>query len=122
MQLSFDKRKQDCLSKTDKSSIGSWDKPIRELCQKITKNNKYYTLSSCSGRIVLIKNIKKKTHDLFLFRSHNKINLNQLKNQLEKSIKINIKEGILFKQEPPILHVCCETLKDAQDLLFKARE
>jgi tRNA wybutosine-synthesizing protein 3 len=118
MNVPFERRKQDCLGKDDKSSIGSWDKPILSLCEKINSLENLYTLSSCSGRIVLIKNIDKKTHDLFVLRSHGKITFNELKKALEN---FKGKESLMFKQEPPILHICCKELEDAEALLNKAR-
>ena len=117
--ITFERRKADCLTKDDKSSIGSWDKPIQKLCDKINKSENYYTLSSCSGRHVLIKNVEKKTHDLFLFRTHNKISFNELKKELNNSLES--KEGVIYKQEPVILHVCCKTLEDSEKLLNKSR-
>lgn len=118
--ITFARRKSDCLSKDDKSSIGSWDKHILELCEKINSRENYYTLSSCSGRVVLIKNVSAKTHGLFVFRSHDKISFNQLMKELNENV--NGKEGIIFKQEPPILHVCCASLEDSEKLLNLARE
>jgi tRNA wybutosine-synthesizing protein 3 len=117
--ISFERRKSDCLSKADKSSIGEWDIPIRKLCEKINKKKEYYTLSSCSGRVVLIKNIDKKQPDMFVLREHDKITFSQLKKALED---YRGKEGLLFKQEGVILHVCCKTLEDAEKMLNLARE
>jgi len=52
---------------------------------------------------------------IFLFFvSHDLISFEELKSELEK---IDSSELIIFKQEPVILHVACETLKDAQALL-----
>lgn len=117
--ITFQRRKIDCLSKTDKSSIGSWDKPILDLCNRINKIENLYTLSSCSGRIVLIKNFEKKQPGMFVFRSHEKIESEKLINELSKASKA--KETLIFKQEPPILHVCCASLEDAEKLLEYAR-
>lgn len=118
MNIPFERRKADCLGKEDKSSIGAWDKPILALCEKINSSENFYTLSSCSGRIVLIKNIDKKTHDLFVLRTHKKITFNNLKKAL---VNYSEKENLIFKQEPPILHVCCKKLENAEKLLNKAR-
>ena len=54
---------------------------------------------------------------MFIFRSHSKVSFNELKNILKKA-----KSNIMFKQEPPILHVCCACLEDAEKLLGKARD
>lgn len=118
--ITFLRRKQDCLKKDDKSSIGGWDKHIMALCSKINKNDRYYTLSSCSGRAVLIKNLDKKQPGMFVFRNHEKISFNELKKSLEEAERNN--ESLIFKQEPPILHVCCAKIEDAEKLLDKARE
>ena len=117
--ITFERRKQDCLSKEDKSSIGGWDKPIQALCDKINKRSEFYTLSSCSGRIVLIKNLDKKQPGMFVFRSHQKTSFDKLMNALNQAGKN--KETLIFKQEPPILHVCCKSLEDSENLLEKAR-
>jgi len=117
--ITFSRRKSDTLKKDDKSSIGSWDGPIQKLCDKINSRGNLYTLSSCSGRIVLIKNLEKKQPGMFVFRSHEKVGFEELMKSLYgASAK---KETLIFKQEPPILHVCCEKLDDAENLLEKAR-
>ena len=118
--ITFTRRKQDTLKKDDKSSIGSWDKPIEKLCNKINSLKNFYTLSSCSGRIVLIKNLDKKQPGMFIFRSHEEVNFNEIIDALTHAAKN--KETLIFKQEPPILHVCCEKLEDAEKILNIARE
>lgn len=115
----FTKRKNDCLKKDDKSSIGSWDKPIVKLCERINKLENYYTLSSCSGRVVLIKDIDKKEAGMFIFRSHEKIKLSNLKKELEN---YKGKENLIFKMEPVILHIACRELSDADKMLVIARQ
>ncbi|MBU1855158.1 MAG: hypothetical protein KKF89_05535 [Nanoarchaeota archaeon] len=161
----FLKRKQDILSKQDKSSKQSWDKKIVKLCEKINKSENYYTTSSCAGRIVLIIDDKRR-ENVFLQVYHDLIKFKELKNDLgrisfshppplkllahscsrinntdkgksvvneslvEKFNEINFEainsrvirgQMIKFKQEPPILHVACRTLEDAQKLVDKAR-
>jgi len=117
--ITFNRRKDDCLKKDDKSSIGSWDPHILRLCEKINKKANFYTLSSCAGRIVLIKNLVKKGPDMFVFRSHEKVSFSELKKALEN---YKGKDNLMFKQETCILHVCCEQLEDAEKLLKIARE
>jgi tRNA wybutosine-synthesizing protein 3 len=117
--ITFERRKQDCLKKDDKSSIGEWDEPIKKLCDKINKLDNYYTLSSCSGRIVLIKNLDKKQSGMFIFRSHRKITFDEIKKVLDNYKEA---ESLIFKQEQPILHVACRTLEDAEKMLKKSQE
>jgi len=117
----FDKRKQDILSKKDKSFIGKWDKRIISLCEKLNKNKNYYTTSSCSGRVVLMFDSNKKTYGLFLKIYHNLISFDKLKKDLNDVLNKSKYKPINFKQEPCGLHVACRTLKDAQVLVDKAR-
>jgi len=116
--MEFKQKKSFQLRKKDLSNIGTWDEKIINLCEKLNKSQEYYTTSSCSGRIVLIKKADKKQKNLFLFRTHDKISLKQLEKELKK---IKYKGLIYFKQEPCILHVACKTQNKALELLKKAR-
>ena len=83
-QDKFVKRKQDILSKSDKSSKGNHDKKIIKLCEKINSLENYYTTSSCSGRVVLMIDQDKKEKGLFIKVYHNLITFKQLKDDLDK--------------------------------------
>ena len=119
----FLRRKTSILSKPDKSSIGKWDEKIVFLCNKINSSENYYTTSSCSGRVVLMIEQEKKSHNLFLAVSHELISFNWLENNLNKIIKNKKLNKLLikFKCEPPILHVICRNLGNASLLLEKAK-
>ncbi len=119
MEKIFLRRKQDVLSKLDKSHIGKWDEKIKKLCDKINSLENYYTTSSCSGRIILMIDAEKKAEDLFVFVSHEKVDFDELKNELDKPVKENQK--IKFKLEPCIIHIACKTLEDAEKLLEKGK-
>jgi len=114
----FNLRKKNQLEKEDRSSIGDWDEKTRGLCKKINLIDDFYTTSSCSGRVVLIRASEKKQENLFLFVSHNLISFNQLKKELEN---IQEKGMIYFKQEPCLVVVACKNLEDAQDILDLAK-
>ena len=118
MFITFERRKQDILTKSDKSNIGSWDEPILKLCNVINECRNMYTTSSCSGRIVLLKD-EKKGKGLFLFRSHQKVSFNELKEALDS---VEYGGTVMFKQEPGILHVACQDLEVAIKLLSLARD
>ena len=118
-QDTFLQRKKDILSKKDKSHIGKWDEKIVGLCEKINKSDKYYTTSSCSGRILLIPDQDEKAKDLFLKRYHDLISFEQLKKDLEEVSKSD--KLVKFKLDPCALHVACESLEDAQKLVSGAR-
>jgi len=113
-RCSFERRKKNQLDKIDKSDKSSWDKPMLKLMEKINKNPNHYTTSSCSGRIVLIKESDKKKEGLFLFRTHDKVSMNELKKELSR---IKYAGLIYFKQESCILHVACKSLSNTQELL-----
>lgn len=117
----FEQQKEKQLSMQDNSDIGKWDEKISKLCGKINKKEEYYTTSSCAGRVVLIKQAEKKQEGLFLFRSHEKITLKQLKQELNKAIGDNKTDLVYFRMEQCILHVACNSLSSAQVLLDKAK-
>jgi tRNA wybutosine-synthesizing protein 3 len=115
--MAFEQSKQDTLARKDKSDEQQVDKKIRSLCKKINNNKNYYTLSSCAGRVILVKNKKEKSRGAFIFKSHNTISYKEIKKALS-SIKYN--SLVYFKQEAAILHVSCKDLDSAQSLLNKA--
>ena len=143
MEDEFSKRKNDVLSKLDKSFIGGWDEKIVELCKEINKSENYYTTSSCAGRVVLIIDQERKEAGLFVKVYHDLISFEELKEGLGEIVKIPPRSPghppltsarktrdidklvhpnlIRFKMESCILHVACRTLEDAQLLFDKAK-
>ncbi len=121
MTFNFNNSKKMALGKNDKSNIKGIDELIFKLCEKINSNEKYFTTSSCSGRIVLIKDEIKKKPGLFLFRFHSKINFSELKKGLDKLIKKKVKGMIMFKQEPCLVVVSCKDSKSQWKLFSAAR-
>ena len=117
----FNNSKKVFLEKKDKSNKQSWDNRIINLCNKINSKNDYFTTSSCSGRIVLLKDEKKKKPGLFLFRTHKKITFSQLKKELQKASLEKIKGIVLFKQEPCLLSVSSRNKESQLQLFNKAR-
>ena len=51
----FDKQKQSCLAASDLSRKGSIDSDILSLAALINNHGDMFTLSSCSGRVVLLR-------------------------------------------------------------------
>ena len=117
----FNQRKKDILEKADKSSIGSWDEKIVDLCNKINESENYYTTSSCAGRIVLMLDQDKKSQGLFLEVWHNLINSEELINAVYDIVKEKNFMQVKFKLEPPIIHVACKDLESASKLLEEAK-
>ena len=54
----FDKQKVQTLQTVDLSRKGSFDKIINDFLTRLNKHQDFFTLSSCSGRIVLLKSEK----------------------------------------------------------------
>jgi len=116
--MTFLHQKQKQLEKLDKSHVGAWDKKIVSLCNKLNRSKKYYTTSSCAGRIILIKSSETKEPNLFVYRTHEKTDFHELKHALVNAKK---KREVVFQQEPCILHVACKDLESAQQIVDKAK-
>ncbi len=54
----FDREKARVLDKADLSRKGSVDAPIRHLVEAINTHPHYYTTSSCSGRTVVLCEVR----------------------------------------------------------------
>ena len=118
----FLRAKKGRLERSDKSNIGEMDESIVELCRKINNSDDYYTLSSCGGRIVLIRETEDKQAGLFIFRSHCRVEFSRLKKVLEGIRDDEDEKGLIYlKQEPCVLAVSCRNLEVEQELLNKAR-
>ena len=121
MVFNFDNSKKVFLGKKDKSNKGYWDDKIVGLCEALNDKKDYFTTSSCSGRIVLIIENEKKKPGLFLFRSHEKVDFDELKKEVEKATERVEKGVVYFKQEPCLLVVSCRDRDKQWDLFSKAR-
>ena len=110
--------KKQALYKLDKSNIGEIDEKIRPLCTAINKRDDMFTLSSCCGRITLIKDLSK-TQNIWHFVSHKKIKPQDIMNSLN-----NYKEDttLLFIQESVIIHICVKTNELARKLMHISKK
>jgi len=117
--MNFTHEKQQFLKKPDKSSVHGIDKDILKLVKKINEKSEYYTTSSCSGRIILMKETGKKQENVFLFKSHEKITVERLKKALDSAL--NYKGMIYLKIEPCIMHIACQNFESAIKLTNIAR-
>ncbi|RLE47285.1 hypothetical protein DRJ25_02745 [Candidatus Woesearchaeota archaeon] len=115
--VGFDNLKKTALSRIDKSKKGSIDKRIKQLLSIINKTKDYFTTSSCSGRIVLLKKGRRKDQCEWIYTSHDLADEKEMRQRLSEA-----KGNIFLKMESMILHVSCRTLKDADKLLKEARK
>ncbi|MBU1201137.1 MAG: hypothetical protein KJ583_01765 [Nanoarchaeota archaeon] len=121
--MNFDELKKQTLNKMlfdDKSNKGSVDEPIKKLLKKINSLDNYYSTSSCSGRIIIIRIPKsgKKKEAEFIFRTHKKVTVKEVAKVVKN---IDSTDAVWFRQEPAIIHVAARTLKDASVFLRIAR-
>ena len=117
MVYNFENSKKSILGKEDKSSIGEVDSKIVGLCDVVNKRDDMFTTSSCSGRVVLIRDAEKKGKGMFLFRSHELISFEGLKSEVERVASENSDGLVMFKQEPCLLVVSCKD-DEVRDWLF----
>ncbi|MFH1770998.1 MAG: hypothetical protein ABH828_05600 [archaeon] len=120
--MTFEQDKERTLKKmisNDQSNKGSVDKPIKKLLGVINKTKNFYTTSSCSGRIILIRIPKsgKKKEAEFLYRTHSKAKVGEVMVALNKKTT----DSVWFRQEAAILHVAARTLDIASKFLRIAR-
>ena len=117
----FTNQKKQALQKKDKSKKQSIDWSIKKLLDIINKKPSYYTTSSCSGRIVILeKQTGGKQGSHWHLAEHKTVTLVQVNKALAKYVPTSLKE-LWFLFEPFIVHICCETLDDADSLITKAR-
>lgn len=110
----FQQWKNQCLNKSDFSKKGSVDEDISHIVSFINSHDKYFTTSSCSGRIILFDGVSdcpdvQKQNCSWLFVTHQKCQQEDVVKGLEKSAG-----EATFKFEPFVLHVQCKHLTDAQ--------
>ncbi len=123
MQSNFDIDKRNILNKKDKSKKGSIDKPIVEIIDFLNSLKDYYTTSSCSGRILILRIPPdgRKDHVDWLMTSHEVISFDRAEEFIALINKPEKKGEIWFKQEPLIIHCVARTLEKAQKLLDIAK-
>ena len=123
MRDEFLHRKEQILSKSDKSFKQEIDEPISTLCELFNKTNMYYTTSSCSGRIVIRELNVEKRRNVFLYSSHRLIGSEEL-DKLSELIEHLEDElfAIEICQEGMIIHIVCKDLEIAQELLKDAKD
>jgi tRNA wybutosine-synthesizing protein 3 len=117
--MDFLKQKSEFLRKKDKSRKGEIDKDIKKLVDLINSKGNYYTTSSCSGRIVLIKKKSYKKQDCsWIFVKHKEVDFDEIRKVLERIPE----EEVWFREEPLIMHICCKNLEDANRFLGIVRK
>jgi tRNA wybutosine-synthesizing protein 3 len=115
----FNEGKKIALLKLDEAkALEKVDYGIITILNLINKSEKYYTSSSCFGRIVLLEipNIGDKQNAKFLGKWHEEIDYDDLIKSSKKA-----KNGQLWLlSQSPVIHIISKTPKDADRLLKTA--
>ena len=111
-ECDFEKLKKSKLKSVDFSRKGSIDERIRPIVENLNSDSRYFTLSSCSGRVMITSKSKdnQKQNLSWHFTSHECPSFEEL----EASVK---GENSILKFEPFVLHVQCKDLDCAKKLL-----
>nr|Q641F8.1 RecName: Full=tRNA wybutosine-synthesizing protein 3 homolog; Short=tRNA-yW-synthesizing protein 3; AltName: Full=tRNA(Phe) 7-((3-amino-3-carboxypropyl)-4-demethylwyosine(37)-N(4))-methyltransferase [Xenopus laevis]AAH82379.1 MGC81728 protein [Xenopus laevis] len=113
-QEAFSHWKQQSARKTDVSKKGSVDEDIEETVRLINQQERYFTTSSCSGRVIIINETLdnstiQKQNCSWLFVTHKLCKPDDVFAALQ-----NATGDVVLKFEPFVLHVQCRALEDAQ--------
>jgi len=119
-EVEFANYKKSVLEKGDKSKKGGEDEKIKKLNQVINTFSPLVTLSSCSGRVVLLNVSQKynKKNSFWVFSSHDTVNTQTLWNSLKN---FDGDGRVYLKFEGAILHVACKSLRVAKSLMEWSR-
>ncbi|HIH09317.1 MAG TPA: hypothetical protein HA254_01465 [Candidatus Diapherotrites archaeon] len=100
-------------------SQGKVDEQMQPLCIFITGAKKYFTSSCCSGRIMLLeKRGESRKENLFHRKWHREVDEKEIIEGMEE----NVEGDLWFKLDPFILHIGCETARDANAALDAMRK
>ncbi|MBA7536440.1 hypothetical protein ES705_28704 [subsurface metagenome] len=100
--------------------VGGADEEVAGIIEKINGFEGFFTTSSCSGRIALIRlpEIGAKREAEFIGKWHRAVT----KEEVLEAIKTTEKGEIWLLSQSPILHVACRSLEKAKTLLRIAIE
>ncbi|MFH1133675.1 MAG: tRNA wybutosine-synthesizing 3 family protein [Nanoarchaeota archaeon] len=113
--MAFSQWKQGMMLRKDHSRKGSIDEGIRQLVDLLNSDDRFFTTSSCAGRLMLIERASHRKIDTsWLFVSHELADPAEVWERLQKARK-----PCSFRMEPFILHACAADL-DAARLLLRA--
>ncbi len=116
----FERRKEEFLRKLEGAKErGEVDKDITPILDFINSLEDYFTTSSCSGRIILLKPGRTKKESEFLFKKHEEVSIEEIREKL-KELEGKYEE-VWLKVDPVILHVDCRDLESARRMLDIAR-
>lgn len=120
--MGFEQYKENALKSFKQAkSKGLVDEDIKNYLTEFNQSEDYYTTSSCSGRILLLKNPDNddKMPGAFYYKTHKPVGSDVVINEVKE---YDDDYELWFKLEPFILHVGCRELRHARQLLGLCRE
>ncbi|MCK4550545.1 MAG: hypothetical protein KAT91_01180 [Candidatus Aenigmarchaeota archaeon] len=117
----FQNKKQVALTRLDKARKENLvDVGVMPLVDAINKRPSFYTTSSCLGRIVISESPEndRKQEYVWLGKWHRKVTVDEVKTAISK----HTKNTLWFRMDPLILHICCNTIDDSDQLLKCAKK
>jgi len=116
LELEFIQQKEKNVKKFKKALLeNKIDEGIKEILTILNKSERYYSTSSCSGRIILLQlpNIGDKKNACFLGKWHRQIEIDEITESMKKAEK-----GIIWLlAQSPIIHIGAKSLDSADNLL-----
>jgi tRNA wybutosine-synthesizing protein 3 len=113
----FNEHKQQALKKLEKAIHNKKvDSKILPILYSINDSNEFFTTSSCAGRIIVLQlpEIGDKKQAVFLGRWHRTVSEDEVVSALDQYMS----GQIWLLAQPPIFHIGCKTLENA-NLLMK---
>lgn len=98
---------------------GKIDEDIKDLLEMINSLDRYYTTSSCSGRIQIaeVKYPWRKTEYVILGKWHRPVAIDEVLKCIKRG-----RRNVWLNVEPPIIHVVAKDLNAARDMLVLVRQ
>ena len=102
-------------SLTEAKQKGKVDQGILYLINVLNSSDKFFTTSSCSGRIILIEipSIGDKINARFLGKWHDPVDIKDIKKSLDSAGN----GYVWLMAQPPILHIISSNIENAEKLL-----
>jgi len=116
----FRAQKSDAMEKFRQAvNSGRVDEGILPLLEFINSLPKFYSTSSCSGRVTLLHDVDSKPDNSWLGKWHRQVQVDEV---LKAMIDPPERGVVLFKYESAILHLVAREPEGAKKLLVIARE
>jgi len=122
--MTFEERKKRALKRLAERGA---DADIVEILERINRLENFFTTSSCSGRIVLLKipHAGSKREAEFIAKWHRPVSAAEVLLTLKSmqgrnagcSAASGEREEIWLIEQPPIIHVACRDLRSAEEML-----